>query len=167
VDFNAPTVAASELEQNPFASKSRWRALLKKPSREVIVRGGIALLALGVGIGIGAKPWKASRATPSAKVVAAHAAPKKPQVATQSARANLVAKPAPYRAATPSHAAQTNRFPAPAKPAAAKATTQPNGSKTATSKTATSKTATSKTAAHPAGAKSTTTRTASTATHQK
>ncbi|MFZ5891819.1 MAG: hypothetical protein ACOY0T_12255 [Myxococcota bacterium] len=136
-------------EENPFQKPpARWRRWLKRPSREMMVRSGVAVVALGIGWGVGAKPWKPS---PAARPVIAAKAP---------ARAGAAKPTAPRRVAVMTHAAK----PAPARAAlqptvvAAKASTTTKAS-APVSKTVQAKTTSSQ-------SKTTTTAQAKTGTHK-
>ena len=80
---NVAAAEGSEVpEENPFQKPNRFRewlkkpvallksprALLRKPSREFTIRAAVGVLALTLGWGIGAKPWKPS---PNVRTVAA------------------------------------------------------------------------------------------------
>ena len=156
IDPTAETVEAGALdgEPNPFKKPSRWRRWVKRPSREFMVRGGVAVLAAALGWGVGAKPWKAQPATVAAanKAGAAH-----PAVKAQPVRRVAVSSPA----SAPAAKSRTATAPA--------ATTQKKTTAATPSKTqATTKTqAVTKTAAKPVAKSSTTKPTAKVASKPK
>jgi hypothetical protein len=120
-----------EAEANPFQKPNRFRLvlaksrallakarpLLKKPSREFTIRAAVGAVALFVGWGVGAKPWKPSPAgrpvaalkagakANSAKAASAKATAAKATAARGAAgepvrRVAAANQPAPARAAT-------------------------------------------------------------------
>jgi hypothetical protein len=113
VDMVAETVEAiPDEEANPFRKAGRFdrfKKLLKKPSREMSIRVGLAAAALLVGWGAGAKPWKSDppRAAMSAKASAAAkaaSAAKASKAAARPAAAAAAAKAeAPRRVAVVAH----------------------------------------------------------------
>ncbi|HYJ09381.1 MAG TPA: hypothetical protein VEX18_10240 [Polyangiaceae bacterium] len=129
VEATAEMIEATPLEsdENPFQTRSRWKQWLKKPSRELSIRAGIAALALTVGWGVGATPWKGS--SPTRTVAAAKAAPaKKPAAKAASAKATavkaaLAARPAPAAAPPVRRVAAVNIAASPA--SKARAATKP------------------------------------------
>jgi hypothetical protein len=113
VDMVAETVEAiPDEEPNPFQKTGRFdrlKKLLKKPSREMSIRAGLAAAALLVGWGAGAKPWKSDppRAAMSAKASAAAkaaSAAKASKAGARPAAAAAAAKAeAPRRVAVVAH----------------------------------------------------------------
>lgn len=142
IDPTAATVEAGTIdgEPNPFKKPSRWRSWLKRPSREFMVRGGVAVLAAALGWGVGAKPWK-SEPPAAAKVAVANKAAARPAVKAPPARRVAVSTPAP---AAPAAKSRTATAPA--------ATTQKKTTATTPAKTqvtAKAPATTTKTAAKP------------------
>ena len=111
IDMVAETVEAiPDEEPNPFQRPGRFdrfKKLLKKPSREVSIRAGIAAAALLVGWGAGAQPWKSPppRAAVTAKASSAKAAAAKAAAAKAAAakanKARPTAVPAAQKAEAP------------------------------------------------------------------
>jgi hypothetical protein len=107
IDPTAATVEAGTLdgEPNPFKKPSRWRRWLKRPSREFMVRGGVAALAAALGWGVGAKPWKSQPPVAAKVAVASKAGAARPAVKALPARRVAVSTPAPAAPAAKSRTA--------------------------------------------------------------
>jgi hypothetical protein len=109
IDMVAETVEAiPDEEPNPFQKTGRFdrfKKLLKKPSREMSIRAGLAAAALLVGWGAGAKPWKSDppRAAMSAKASAAAKAGSAAKASKAGARP-AAARPAAAAAAAKAEA---------------------------------------------------------------
>jgi hypothetical protein len=118
IDMVAETVEAiPDEEPNPFQKTGRFdrfKKLLKKPSREMSIRVGLAAAALLVGWSAGAKPWKSDppRAAMSAKASAAAKAGSaakaskagaRPAAARPTAAAAVAKAEAPRRVAVVAH----------------------------------------------------------------
>ncbi|MGC4087988.1 MAG: hypothetical protein QM756_08840 [Polyangiaceae bacterium] len=165
VHYDSPRLELPmQSETDPFHQPSRWRKWVKKPSREFMVRGAVAALALTAGWGIGAKPWKSA---PAAHAVAAAKAPAHRAVnankpAEQQARRVALVKPETATAAPKARSVT----PPTSKPTTAAATAKTTtAAKTTTTKTAAAKTATpAKATAKTAAATKTTTAGKTTAT---